>query len=313
MRIFIDKQIKHRFAQRLIPAWKNLGHDASDKPGGCDIHLCFIRRYNETKLPLVQRLDGVYYNKAENYNKRNAGHSRLHAIANGIIYQSEHSKLMCEKYLARRTTKNTAVIYNGIEPNWCGGFERHKEFNVIVSAKWRRHKRLQETIDVFLEFQRTHKDAYLHIFGKLHDNKMVRHKNIQYYGMVSFDILKRVYKKGDVFIHLSKRDSCPNAVVEAIGSGIPIITTETCGGATEMARMTEGCIICGNDPDTLEPVFNYKDPHNVLSKELFQQLVHSLDEVYKSRHKVDLVKDLNITYVAKKYIKVFKEAMRHGR
>jgi len=310
MKIFVDRKIDHRVIQRMVPIWDSLGHKVTGSfKKGCAVQLCVTRRYTETGLPMVLRLDGVYYDldpKLTPFRGRNNRHSLTHAIADGIIYQSKFSKKMCEHYLRKRKTNKTAVIYNGIAPNWAGGRLKHAGFNIVSSAKWRRHKRLKETIDLFLLYLKQCPNAKLHILGKLHDNVPVKHYNIIYYGMVDWEKMKTVYRNADLFIHLSKKDSCPNAVTEAIGSGIPVITTNACGGATEMAALTKGCVICAGDEDSIAACYPYSNPYNVISKTLRNNIIAAIAEIDKDRRKVILPKQLTIEYAAKEYLRMLK-------
>ena len=82
--------------------------------------------------------------------------------------------------------------------------------------------------------------------------------------------MKDVFRLSDVSIQLSKKDSCPNSVVETIGAGIPTITTNTCGGATEMCNLTAGCMVVDGDGlyEDTEPCKPYSDSYNIVSEKL---------------------------------------------
>ena len=309
MKIFIDKKANHTLAKRLKPIWIRDGHKILETKKGADIQLAFIRQYTKSNLPIVQRLDGIYYNLDNNPKKQNRGHSVLHRTASGIIYQSKYSKKLCEKHLKSRQTKIIDVIYNGIPDNWSGEFHSHNGFNIVSSAKWRRPKRLKETVKLFLEFHKNFPDSHLHILGKLVENKKIIHPNITYYGMVNWKEMKKIYQISDVFIHLCKRDSCPNAVVEAIGSGIPIITTNGTGGSAEMAKLTKGCYVCDGDDVSYELAYPYREEFNRMPRVLEKNILRRLREVYHSRHRVKLPEQLNINYTAEAYINLFRRVL----
>lgn len=313
MKIFIeDNAWGHVVTRRMIPVWESMGHTLRRKAKGCHVQLSFIRiREKKTKLPKVVRFDGVYYDLDTEYRDRNATISAAHGRADAIIYQSRTAEAMCRRYLENpKACALSAVIYNGIEPDWCGRhIAEHKGlFNVVVSAKWRRHKRLKETIDVFLRCLPSMPEARLHIFGMLHDNKRVRHPAIKYYGMVNRkSIMRGILMRSDLSIHLSKRDCCPNSVVEAIGAGIPVITTSACGGAAEMCAMTPGCVVCEGDKDSHKPCYPYRDAYNMLSKGLSRNLVNAILQVYGDRRRVILPRELNIEHMAEEYARVMRE------
>jgi glycosyltransferase involved in cell wall biosynthesis len=214
---------------------------------------------------------------------------------------------MCEKYLSpRKKEAKPFVIYNGIDKDWCGEFVEHEGTNIIVTAKWRRHKRLQETIQLFLKHYKKYPHTHLHIFGLLHQNVPVKHQNIHYYGHVDRKDFMGHHAMADFTIHLSKKDACPNSVVEAIGAGIPVITTNACGGSTEMCAMTGGCIICDGDENTIEPCKPYTDAYNVMPPVLEENLLGAMETIEKDKYCVELPKELTAEYVAEKYFEVFK-------
>jgi glycosyltransferase involved in cell wall biosynthesis len=305
MKIFLDSKM-HIMIQRLIPIWKEMGHDISQDPKGCDVQLSLVSIKQNSGLPIVTRLDGIYYDKAIAFTKKNLPISKAHVISKGLIYQSNLSKNMCEKYLAEKTTSNFDIIYNGIQNKWCGEFEKHEGINIITSAKWRRWKRLEEIISIFLEFNKYVPNSKLHIFGKLHNNKIIDNKNLIYYGMTKFKDMSKIYKIGDMFIHLAKNDPCPKTVVEAIGAGIPVVTSLACGGATEMSLMTKGCIICKGDKINTDPDYVYQDNWNYVSDELRSRMIKSMILISKDKRRVELPYELNVKNTAIKYLKVME-------
>ena len=310
MKIYIDTGKDHVLIRRMLRIWKKLGNSLSN-PGDADILLCNIRLANKKlRLPKVQRLDGIYYDKATDYNSRNSVISLTHAIVDGNIYQSYSCKLQAERYLASRkkSSMGCRIIYNGIEENWCGKHEDRDNFHIVVAAKWRRHKRLKEIIDIFLEFLKRAPNSYLHILGDIVQNKPVKNKHIGYYGHLNYTEMAKVFKISNCSIHLSKRDACPNSVVEAIGAGIPVITSTVCGGATEMCELTKGCIIVDGDTDlnNYAPAYPYTDKHNIISKELTENIVNEIYNIYVNRPRVKIPKVLTIDYCAKAYINFLK-------
>jgi len=115
MKIFVEGSKRSAIA-RLFPAWKKLGHQIVETPQKADVQLAVIRIRNKTGLPVVLRLDGVYYDMGRNYKQSNSSIGKSHHKADAVIYQSECSKAMCERYLAKRTTDIFQVVHNGIDP-----------------------------------------------------------------------------------------------------------------------------------------------------------------------------------------------------
>lgn len=308
MKIYLDSK-KHIQVQRLEPFFNQRDSFIFRDPKDCDVQLSLVYLRHKTKLPIVLRLDGIYYDLGIHYKSKNREISKALVKSSGIIYQSKSCMQMSEKFLSKRLTDNYDIVYNGIDPNWAGSFEEHEGINIITSAKWRRFKRLPEIIDLFLTFNKTVPKSKLHIFGRLHDNKPVSHPNIIYYGMVDFNRMSKIYRIGDMFIHLAKNDACPKTVTEAIGIGMPIITSQACGGATEMALMAHGSVVCKGDPITIEPDYVYQNKWNIISDELKTRILRAMTEISHDKRRVTLPKELHIETTAEKYLKVMEKSI----
>ena len=309
MRIFLDGCGTHVSVQRMIPEWENMGVGVDEKPDGCDVQLSLVRRRKETGLPLVLRIDGIYYNTDIDYAVKNVSISEAHASAAAVIYQSEFCRGMCERYLApRKEEAKTHVIYNGITPHWCGPHKGDDNFNIVVSAIWRRHKRLREIEKVFWRFTNMRPNTRLHVFGDLLENKPDTHPHIYYYGQCTEAQMSRVFQMADVSIHLSKKDCSPYTVVEAIAAGVPVLTTSACGGAAEMCEMTKGCMVVKED-DSPDPCAHYSDEYNSLSGGVINHLNAMLEYTRITRQRVIPPKQLGITEMAERYIQAMKEVL----
>lgn len=309
--ILLDNCINHITISRMLPYWNMMGYKiTTNENNKYDVMLSYVRFGIKSTKPKILRLDGIYYNTEDNYQMRNLDISRSHSVADGIIYQSEYSKKLILSLLAKSKNNSiNSVIYNGIDTKWYKQFKKHDDFNIIITGKHRRHKRLKEIIDLFLEFNLKNKKSNLHIFGKLHDNREIKHPNIKYYGHVDRNEMLDILSISDLSIHLSKRDSCPNSVVEYIGAGIPTITTNNCGGATEMCKLTKGCIIVDGDGDynDIKPVPHYSESWNILNTDLKHNILKSMKEIEKDRRRVVLPEQLTAEYTAKKYIQLMEE------
>jgi glycosyltransferase involved in cell wall biosynthesis len=317
MVIFIDNGKDHIMTKRMLPIWNAIGHTVSSTHQGCpprSIHLSYVHFSQVTNLKKIVRIDGIYYDKATDYNKRNQQISEAHSKADGIIYQSQFSEWMVPRFLTpKKKTAKMRVIYNGIAENWCGQHIDNGVFNVVVSGIWRRHKRLQETIDVFNAFRKlSHIKTKLHILGNLVENKPVDNPDIIYYGHLSPAAMAAIWRIGDVSIHMSKKDSCPNTVVEAIGAGIPVITTNACGGAVNMVLMTEGCKMIEGDGDyaNIEPCYPYTNEYNVLSKRTRGDLVETLLKMSENPYRIKMPERLKIENVAREYLDFMAEVLK---
>lgn len=305
MKIFIDGSTR-KAVNRMFPVWESMGHSIIQNISDADVRLAIVKIEIKSKIPTILRLDGVYYDLDDNYKKLNTEISRSHKIANGLVYQSYLSKRMCEKYLAKRNTEIVDIIPNGID-DW-NSFEKHEGINVVSCSKWRRPKRLEEIIEVFKIFNFKYPNAKLHILGPMRrGSKDIKHNNVIYHGRVNEDQIKTLYKTCDIYLHLCKRDSCPSSVLESISCGVPIVTTNICGGATEMCSITDGCEIVFEDKESLEPDRIYRDSSNKLQNKVKLNIVDSMIKIINNKTRVKLPDPLHIKRVAKRYIKLMEK------
>lgn len=310
MKIFNDG-CKKAAIRRMFPVWEKTGHSIVNGVKGADVQLSSIRINTRKGLPTVLRLDGIYYDKADNYKGRNAKISRAHGIADAVIYQSCFSKIMCEKYLEKTKAKVRDIIYNGVDNRRWHNPKEHDNINIVSCAKWRRWKRLPEIIEIFDNFLEHYPEAKLHIVGPIaRGSKLVKHGNVVYHNpkqRIGFDKIKEVYQTMDICLYIAKKDWCPSSVVEIIAAGIPVVTTNACGGAAEMCKLTDGCIIVTGEFESLEPDYIYKEPYNKISDKVKSDIVDAMINIVKNKIRVILPEELTIETTAKKYIDIMEK------
>jgi glycosyltransferase involved in cell wall biosynthesis len=312
MKIYVDGS-KRAAVSRMFSVWKQLGYEVTNDAQKSDVQLSVIQISNKPKVPVVLRLDGIYYDKAENYNKRNFLISKSHARAEAVVYQSNLCKIMCEKYLAKRNGFYN-IIYNGVNPDEWKGFQKHNNINIVTCCKWRRHKRLPETIEIFDTFLKTYPTAILHIVGPMKRGaRVINHKNVIYHNpnqKIGFEEIRKIYQNCDIYLSLAKRDPCPSSIVEAIAAGMPVITSNFCGGSTEMCSFTSGCYVIPGDIESYEPDYIYRDPYNSLPKVLKSRILKRMIKLAENKHRVKLPEKLNIEHTAKKYLEVMETLLK---
>ena len=107
------------------------------------------------------------------------------------------------------------------------------------------------------------------------------------------------------------RKTFPNSVLETISAGIPVITTNNCGGATEACLMTPGCVIVDGDGsyDDLRPVPHYRDSWNVLPEDVSKGVLQAMLDITSDKRRVILPEDLYASTVADKYLQVLRSVL----
>ena len=262
-----------------------------------DVQISFIESqvYFDESIPLIQRLDGIYYNSDSQFGDWWVQNQRIHQTyerAKGVIFQSQFSKRLVESFFDQKD--NTIVINNGvnlksiqeIEPLQNEEIDRFDKLWVCASS-WRPHKRLSENIRYFLEHSDSN-DALIIAganTGPLHD-----HPRISYVGELNWKTLISLYKRAKYFIHLAYHDNCPNVVVDARASGCHIIGA-SCAGTRDVAGI--GATIIVEDDWDPRPIELYKPPMLDFSKKHVNEIESSID----------------IEDVTKRYVSFFQHAI----
>lgn len=71
-------------------------------------------------------------------------------------------------------------------------------------------------------------------------------------GAVSRDALAQLYRDSDLLIHPTFYDPFPRVIVEALASGVPVVTTRACGGAELITPGRNGFIV--DDPRQVDAI-----------------------------------------------------------
>lgn len=235
-----------------------------------DVEFCLIQQQSTKVKPMILRLDGIWFNSEQEYNKQNAPIQYSYKNADAVVFQSNFNKKLTEAWFGGH--HNSYVIHNAADSTlinktnksyWNKKFGKDTEVWSCAS-NWRPHKRLNENIRYFKEF--APKDAILAIAGGLGMDEakdvMNMDNRIHLLGDIDYDRLLALYNRTSTFVHLSYLDHCPNVVVDAQASGCQIVCSST-GGTKEIVN--NGIMIIENEWD-FTPTPLYKPPHMDFSK-----------------------------------------------
>lgn len=242
---------KHNLIQGLIKNQISVTHDIHEPT---DIVFVNTSRYTISGLLLqkrygakiVQRLDGAYYP---------ANHGRLYALhnikmkwakqylANHIIYQSQYSEIVCEKFLGRPKTDST-IIYNGVDTDVFSphGDPAHVRDNptqkILISVgAFRRAEQIEPLLEATKQVYKSHPNLKLILIGPLgssYTKSLVSLPFIQHVDTIGHAELPNYLRAADLFL-FSDRSACPNVVLEAMATGLPIIAFQK-GAIPELIR-----------------------------------------------------------------------------
>ncbi|MCY1689903.1 glycosyltransferase [Exiguobacterium sp. SL14] len=165
-----------------------------------------------------------------------------------LVMPSKWLKQKVEKSFFR--DKRKYVINNGVDLNKFKplNFEKNKEKFVIlcVANVWTKEKGIDFIEKLSLNLR---KDEVIKIIG-LNKTQIKRFKNnekIEGYGSLKDQKeLAEIYSKADVFFNPTYNDTFPTTNIEAIASGIPVITFDT-GGSGEIIDKECGFVVEKDD------------------------------------------------------------------
>lgn len=281
------------FAKKLIESLKN-DHKTEvdyqfDQSKKYDVQLAFILA-NFKAAPIIQRLDGIYFNTDQDYQNLNAPIYATYKAADSVIFQSDFNKRLSESYFGHHDDPH--VIHNGtdfqkisaIKPLESPALDRFDNVWSCASS-WRPHKRLEANVSYFLEHADT--NDCLVIAGENPDYRC-DDPRVLYAGHLNWETMIGLFKRSTTFIHLSWLDHCPNVVVDANVAGCKIVCSSS-GGTREIAG--KNATIINEEEWDFSPIKLYHPPKLDFTKNCVN----------------DLDCNLTITAVSRKYLDIFKQ------
>jgi len=229
-----------------------------------DVEFCLIQQSLHKVKPMVLRLDGIWFNSEQEYDKQNAPIMFAYNNADTVIFQSEFNKRLTESWFGPH--KNSVVIHNAADPDLIRAANTRYYDNVFdtstevwsCASNWRPHKRLRENIAYYQRYAPS--NSILAIAGALHLDHareiLTIDKRIRLMGDLDYMSLLSLYKRSSTFIHLAYLDHCPNVVVDAQAAGCLVICSSS-GGTSEIVN--NGIVVI-EDLWDLKPCDLYNPP-----------------------------------------------------
>ena len=268
------------------------------------------------KKPYFLRIGGIFFDKkntATNTYKSNK--IIFDSIDNsiGTIFISKFTKNLVQKFHTNFNTKSIIInnsvpldIFSNKGKNFRNKLKfKDEDFVIIVSAAWRRHKRINEILELFFKLKSKIRKLKLIILGNY--NKKITDPDIVVAGNISPDHLPEWYRSANLYIHLSWIDQNPNTLVEAIACGLPSICTNN-GGTRELIEKTSSGIVSNADENYNYQLVDYYNPpipnYDILINDFME--IYNNYEIFKKKINTQ---PIDISNAALKYINFFEEVL----
>ena len=193
---------------------------------------------------------------------QNLGNLLVHAV----IANSRASADYCfsqERFLARGHIFSIPNVY---EPRHCtdsGALPEPGSPALVNIANFWPGKGQAMLIRAFSQFVRDAPQASLWLAGEGCEQETCRRLvgDLDIEGHVTFlgarDDINRILAQADLYVHSSTMESSPNAILEAMGAGIPIIAT-ACAGVSELLDGGDiGTLVPADDESSLVAAIDY--------------------------------------------------------
>lgn len=326
LRIYLSRRAegKHSsnlFVGKLMECFRRMGveytHRAKDK---WDVALALINADDRSifdKGPVVQRLDGIYFNTDDDSMDSNANILKTYQSSAGVIFQSSLAKSIVSTNFGT-PSRRSEVIVNGtfiddkidplasIQINAPKIFKHVARFEkrLMCVGKWRQIKRLSSIVKGAQEYIADHPDTGLLIVGPMSEQDRERYAdlspNIVCLGHVPNEIVRHLQMTAHCCLNLSFTDSCPSAVIEALANGTPCVVTKFQGVIDVMKNGKDGVILDWDE-------WNYRPiSYNKQIKELPSDLVASAIDSCVKIGRLPFRYDLSMDQVAEKYVRFMR-------
>jgi len=182
---------------------------------------------------IIQRLDGVYYpsHHGSAYKKRNQRIQEVYLdYADTVVFQSDYCRLQCQEMLGKRDSDKDVTICNGVDPEIFFPADAAPlvgdciEF--ITTGNFRRRLMLEPILNA-LESLKPRCAFRLHIVGPVKEEltDLVASRNyVVLHGNQTLHEVGQQLRRCHVYLFSNLNPPCPNSVLEAAATGLPVVS-----------------------------------------------------------------------------------------
>ncbi|MHC4075397.1 MAG: glycosyltransferase family 4 protein [Planctomycetota bacterium] len=200
---------------------------------------------------------------------------RIWKNASAIVTNSKGLRELALKFMPQAKID---VIYNGVDTpkfNPSKNKKPHKPLRLLTVGRLIRRKRIDLLIEAISELNKDGFAAELNIAGQgnLMNELIALAERLKITDKINFlrrvppDQMPEIYRNNDIFLMSSMHEGMSNAMLEAMASGLPIITTR-CEGAEEL--ITDNGVVVEQPQaqsiaDAVQCLAKNKESYNLMS------------------------------------------------
>lgn len=268
--------------------------------------------------PIILNQNGVFYPSwyPNKWREKNKIMAEIYHKADYVFWQSNFCRESANYFLGKRNLPGE-VLFNAVDTKdkFFPKKTRNKKMTFLITGKFSDDMfyRIKNSLDGFIMSREMGSDFKLIIAGSLEKSivlyidKLIKefklHDNLKLIGPYKQSEACQIYQSADVYLTTKYLDPCPNAVIEAMACGLPIIYSNS-GGIPELVGDK-----CGIGLDVPFDWLKIHVPDPIAIAESMNEIYYKLDEMSLESRKRALEK-FDLKKWIQRHENVFKNFLR---
>ena len=205
-------------------------------PVGYDHKVERLARLKGRGIKVISRFDGVFYPRSPDDGKaeKNEVFRKVHSeLSHHVVYQSEYVKKQCRQMLGALPEERTTVILNGTDKKVFYPAGDHvfdpEHVSFVTTGSFRSNEMLEPLIKA-LDALAGEFGFELMVAGPVVNKdlkKFLDRSYVRLLGPLDGPGVSDVLREADIFLFSQLNAPCPNAVIEAVSCGLPVVSFDS--------------------------------------------------------------------------------------
>ncbi len=186
------------------------------------------------RIPWALRLDGVATPASSpRWRRKNLLPWLAFRGATGVIFQSQYSRFLVERFLGSIGSRPHSIVYNGVDldrfhPDGEGEASLGRG-DLFTAGVFRHLQQLGPMVEALARVRRQRPDCRLFVAGEVTPplRPWLERDGVQFVGSLDNSLLPRWERAAGAFVFSTLNPPCPNAVIEAMACGCPVVGYRT--------------------------------------------------------------------------------------